>query len=353
MRGTVLRSPCRGFALVLAAVVSVGCPADDDAGPSGARFAILGGTLDTDPANDGVVAIYDTAGGFCTGTLIGRRAVAMQAFCMHGSPTDLSVLFGPSITAPTATVAVEDVVLHPDYDPAVVDSPQLAVALLAADPPAGVLPIPPLPAALGLTDADEGALLTFLGYGPTTQGGMDAGTRRTVDAPLTEVCVDETECGGRTDLVYVDVAAGGPCTSDGPGFLERGGTRYLAALIYAGDENCTEFGIGLSIGAYESFLAEFVDAGTDADADAETDAGTDAETDADVGADVEPEAAADAVDSSTDAGADAPADAAAETGEAEAGADACDCSAPGTPGNAPAGALLALLGALLVVRRRR
>ena len=342
MRGTF-----RGFLLVPALLASVGCPAEDAAGPSVARFAILGGTPDTDPANDGVVGIFDLAGGFCTGTLIGRRAVVMQAFCLHGSPTDLSVLFGPSITTPTATVAVVDVVLHPDYDPGVSDSPQLAVALLATDPPAGVIPIPPLPAALGLTDADEGALLTFLGYGPTTPLGMDPGTRRTVDAPLTEVCVADTECGGRTDLVYVDLAAGGPCTSDGPGFLERGGTRYLAALFYASDENCAEFGIGLSIGAYESFLAEFIDTATDADADAETDAETDAD------ADVEEEAADDVVDSSTDSGADSPADSPAETGETEAGSNACDCSAPGTAGRVPAGVLLTFLVALVVVRRRR
>jgi len=327
--------------------VTVGCAVADDQAPGAAGFAILGGTIDTDHANDAVVAIYDSSGGFCTGTLIAPRAVVMQAFCMRGTAGDLSVLFGPSVMpTPDATIAVEEVVLHPDYDPGVYDSPQVAVAILSADAPAGIMPIPPLPEALALTDADEGSPLQFIGYGPTTRDGSDYGTRRTVAAPIAQVCNDGVECDGRTDLVYVDLATGGgPCTADGPGFIERGGTRYLAGLVYASDMDCTLQGIGSSLGAYQSFLDDVLgaDADADADADAETDAGGDADAGADAVEDVAGDVAADGADA-------VPADGAID---ADTGSSGCDCSASGMPGGLWGSALLVGLAALLAGRRRR
>lgn len=325
----------------------------EDADPAGtARSAILGGTVDTDPANDGVVGVLDDAGGECTGTLIGPRAVVMQAFCMHGAPTDLTVMFGPDLMpTPDATVAVTDVVFHPDYDPVDYDSPNLAVAILAEDAPSGIAPIPPLPAALGLTDADEGAMLTFLGYGPTTRDGTDFGTRRTIDAAIDQVCDDGTECAGRTDLVLIDLASGGgPCMADGPGFLERAGTRYLAALSYASDENCLVQGFGLSLGRYESFLAEFLGTAADADADAETDAESDAGTDAaaDADADAAPDGAVDTPAETAEDAFDALEDGDGPPPDADAGSGGCSCRASSASGVAA----WWLLGAALLTAGR-
>ncbi len=158
---------------------------------------------------------------------------------------------------------VAEYLIHPDYDDLdIVDD--LGLIRLAEAAPAGVAPIPALPAAQGLTAADQGAAVEFSGFG-LTEDDTD-GVKLYVAGTIEEVCPGPGDCPAiapwmspRTFGYYMD--AGGPCSGDsgGPAFILRGGTEYLAGVTSYGDEPCTDYGVSGMVHAYETWIQDFVD----------------------------------------------------------------------------------------------
>ena len=249
--------PKRVILVPLIALAAASCALDGSCPVGESRRAVIGGIEDSDPVFDAVVGIL-VAGGenFCSGALIAPRTVVAYASCVRDhTPSEVVVIFGRSIADPTATIEALHIHVHPGNVPDDVFSPQLVVLQLAEAAPGGVAPIPPLPASPGISHADEGSPVTFIGLGATTPGGTDAGVRRKVDSPISRVCNEAADCGGWTGGFAVDLSSGGPCQGDGPGFIQRMGTLYLAGVNYASDENCSVEGYVTSMGAMESFLA--------------------------------------------------------------------------------------------------
>lgn len=169
---------------VIAACWLVGCVAQEPEPGAAARLGMINGTFDHD--RTGVVFVSDsTMSQFCTGSLIAPRLVAMAALCSFDG-AELVAVFGENVADGGGSTPVSEVVFHPDYDPEVLETTNLAVAVLEADAPEDAVPIPPLPAPMGLTEADEGASVTFVGYGLTSPTDFDAGVRRSAESPITE-----------------------------------------------------------------------------------------------------------------------------------------------------------------------
>lgn len=122
-------------------------------------------------------------GWFCSGVLVHERVVLTAAHC---APAITKVYLGGRsinlIGVRGEVVAVERVLVHPDYDPDRVPSHDLAVLVLesaAATPPVEV-------ATREEVDSEDNLTLVGFGYEHPTQP-VGFGTKRTVDVPLTNL----------------------------------------------------------------------------------------------------------------------------------------------------------------------
>jgi hypothetical protein len=338
--------------VLVVSVLSACVETEPGAGPV-ARRGILGGVPDTD--HPAVAFTLDEASGTsCSGALIAPRLVALPSFCDTGAG-QLRIFFGQDVSSGEGSIGVTELVVHPEADPGVSDSPLIAIAELEEDAPDGVTPIPVLPEALGLTDADEDTTATFVGYGVTRPEGGGEGVRRQVEAPIVDVCAEGGTCELATAGHFVvDSTGGGPCSGDGPAYIDREATEYLAGLTIYGEPGCATSWV-LALSSQHAFIDEVVAAHAagdgDADADGDVDGDVDGDADADADADVDGDAEADA-DEQVDG--DVALDAASDADQGEAGGDdGCECSAASArSGRGSAGLLLVAAIAVALGRRR-
>jgi MYXO-CTERM domain-containing protein len=230
---------------------------------------IINGTLDTSQEHMGVVALYNTQGAMCTGTLIAPKVVLTAAHCIHGmSISSLNIIFGTDIQTGT-WIGVDTATVHPSYDPGGgYDAPvnDIALVRMEQNAPSGVATIPYLPQAYGLTSQDVGAPLTFVGFG-TTGSGTQNTQKFYFDGSLGSVCEGPSTCyysgaelAPRT--IGYSNQAGGPCSGDsgGPALYEINGQEYVAGVTSYGDQNCEYFGVSTKVDKFQTFIEDFIGA---------------------------------------------------------------------------------------------
>jgi len=238
-----------------AALAAAGC--GGDAGLATSGQGITNGSLDTSAAHRAVVAVRSPQG-LCSGTLITREVVLTAAHCLRSPAEDLVVIFGDSLGA-GERVGVEAVVPHPDHDAALLLH-DIGLLRLAAPPPEDVVPIPPLPPALGLTRDDLGLPIEFVGFGATETGAV--GRKYHVVGAIGWLC-EAPWCDygdgrvGLADTLCTDQQPGGPCSGDsgGPGLVSREGRERVAGVTsYGLDEGCLDFGCSTRVDRHHDFL---------------------------------------------------------------------------------------------------
>jgi hypothetical protein len=158
---------------------------------------------------------------------------------------------------------------HPNYDATNIVN-DMALLQMARNAPAGVTPVPLLPANMALTSADVGTTLRIVGFGLTNPSDNNsAGTKNQVTEHLGIVCGGNTACyyqqgEASPRTICFNQQPGGSCSGDsgGPAFLTRNGVTYVAGVTSYGDQNCAYFGCSTKVDAFQAFWGQYVGGGT-------------------------------------------------------------------------------------------
>jgi MYXO-CTERM domain-containing protein len=257
---------------VLGLLSSTGCGEGWDREFVSQGRSIYYGTVDNVPSHAAVVAITDNQGYFfCTGTLISPNYVLTAGHCVEGETASrVRIFFGPNANQPAggSYVQAAQLIPHPQYNGSQLAN-DIALIRMQSNAPAGIAPIPHLPASLGLTSADVGQAIDFSGFG-VTETGSD-GVKLHVSGTIGLVCAGPSACYFDGNQVVARAFAynqsgtiGGPCSGDsgGPAFIFRGGTEYVAGVTSYGDARCREYGVSSTVSAHDTtFIAQYVSSG--------------------------------------------------------------------------------------------
>ncbi len=255
----------RPLAILALAAAVAGCSHPSQLDASSKRSQIVNGTADTTVAHQAVVLIYFQNAFTCSGTYIGSRAILTAGHCLDDNhASNYLVGFGADKSSATR-IPVALVMRHPQYDANKLIN-DVGLIRLAADAPADVAPIPPLPARLALGQADVNAAVDFIGFGDTEGGfGGSYGTKLHVVDNLDVICDTPAGCPFKGETVSpwtvcYDQQPGGPCSGDsgGPATLTREGQEYVVGITSYGDQGCAVFGCSTKVDHFADFIDAFL-----------------------------------------------------------------------------------------------
>ncbi len=274
-------------AALLAIAVTHGCAVDDVDEPD-EGFRIINGApaSSTVPQYAATVGIHQRTGDlvstemYCSGTLVAADVVMTAAHCCdeagyfaHGfnpmEPGEVAVYFGdgPAFVggSPNGSFyGISQVQIHPDYDRLNVRNDICLLRMTTVN--AAVAPVPHLPAALGLTNADVGVALDHAGFGYSDLALTQLGVKLHDEVPLGGMGCTVTGCPAgqpvTTQFSYVQNDEG-PCSGDsgGPAFIDRGGTIYVAGVTSYGDAACDLYGASTHVAAFDAWISAFIGGG--------------------------------------------------------------------------------------------
>jgi hypothetical protein len=226
------------------------CAANDDSTPSEAVHPIVGGLLVTSEYPN--VVLVDSGTTLCSGTLIGPRTVLTAGHCVMGrNPADFEVKFGNTQGAPTMTVDVAEIRVDRRFSGTTF--PFDAAVLRLAQEVTSVSPV-----VLDTSGAADGFrpndTLRAVGFGFTTGGANDAGTKRSTLVPILSVGPDFIFLGDMTNNI---------CQGDsgGPQFADVGGQeRQVSISSFTRGDRCTLAAGGVRVDRVLDFIGVFKDA---------------------------------------------------------------------------------------------
>ena len=233
---------------------------------------IINGTPDTSEEHQAVVflLVISAHGAWsCSGTLITPTVVMTAGHCVVASngsaikPQDATVYFGNVVGGAMMERAVAGVYPHPQYQPIVPVPNDIALLALAETAPDSIVPIPPLPPELGLTQDDIGTQVEYAGFGLDENG--NSGRKLHVFGTVDVICGNQGGC--PLSMVPSSFCAkmddGGTCSGDsgGPAFVVRDAVEYVAGITSYGDWRCTSYGCSTKVDGHASFIQDVI--GTD------------------------------------------------------------------------------------------
>jgi hypothetical protein len=198
------------------------------------------------------VMVGNSAGGFCSGTVISKRTVITAGHCWGTGVDAITRVFfeyGNPKQQKTLTVAAS--VRHPGYDDVSLTN-DLALVKLSAD----ALVQPAVLLRETMNAGFIGPKFAFAGYGDTDAVGNGFGIRRVVTFPIWGVGpiasippVGNPPSGYATEIddteFYYRLPDKNTCSGDsgGPAFVVRGGVERHAGVTSWGDDLCAYDGV--------------------------------------------------------------------------------------------------------------
>lgn len=264
----------------------VPCPSSDCPGDEAARCerahqrrdAIIGGA----PTNEYPSVFQLRIGGKseCTATRISTRTLLTAAHCWKGTPRFPPITASNAATneevSPSNSWAVELFEPHPSYRPEadvyrtdpqgrvyirpdgsivgdIEEANDLAFVLLSDAPPGPLHTLERQP----LTSADVGRPVRFVGYGVSSSGGRDPGTKRLVDVPVELVTEFSFWTGTKSEN------SKNPCKGDsgGPAFVQTGDGASILGVVRSFDPRYPDcsFGRMTRVDRYARFIDSWLE----------------------------------------------------------------------------------------------
>jgi len=243
-------------AILLSSVACAPPESSDSRALEAASHAIVGGQ--TDNGHDAVALLYQDPGYICSGTIIDERVYLTAAHCIESlNPNDYLVIGGTDINndEPDYTINVDEVHIHPGYDPAN-SLNDVGIVILASDSP--VKPYRWLTAGATASEIYEiGTTFTAVGYGDTGNN-TGSGKKRKVDMDIVEVYPDITIYGtGTENTCFGD--SGGPDLVTIDGY-----TTVIGVHSFVTGGDCYQYGGSMRTDDNRSFIDNYAqpDAGT-------------------------------------------------------------------------------------------
>lgn len=238
----------RARLLVAVAVLLAGCgveaPADH------VRQPIVGGTVDTTTKYPAVFVVKvehsggPTAG--CTATLITPRTLLTAAHCLPPDTTKISTTnITPAPASSPTFVESTEYRRHPSWTSGNPAANDIGLILL---PTASTLT--PYPYDRADLTGFTGKPLTAVGYGVTTSGGSDNGTRRYVDLTFRSVTAAHIVLGNQSSKGVCFGDSGGPALHTFP----DGVTRVVGVHSYTQPSSSCTDGLDTRVDLYGAFI---------------------------------------------------------------------------------------------------
>lgn len=215
--------------------------------------AIIGGTTDSgDPAVVGL-RMCDDGGGcaICSGTLVSPETVLTASHCLDASLEDVSgvtAFFGTSFADGGTEITADELLVHRYFDPELLDY-DIGMIHLSEPAPGGIDPVAPNERALG--QEDEGHAIRLVGFGETSFGAGDAGTKHQVDSIVT--LVEEQH-------LFVGTEEANTCKGDsgGPTFADLGDGEVQIGVT-SRSRSCEANSVKIRVDVFVDMVWEFID----------------------------------------------------------------------------------------------